>query len=82
MGDEGQRSLNAGMSLRRIRPVRELRESRAARTTRRIQIAHDHVIQQHIMQSARAQPPTDQMRVDIQARDFGQGGFQFDHQRR
>ena len=60
-----------------VRPVGELREARAARTTRRVKIAHDHVIEQNVVQSLRGEFRPAQMRVDIQNRHFGSAPLPF-----
>src|SRR5258707_266600 len=73
--EKRERFLDAGMRFLFRWPIGKLRETRAGGTARRIKIAHHHVIEQDVMESACAEPSTDQMRVDIEHRERGKGGF-------
>src|SRR5208282_5306712 len=57
------------VSLLLTRPIGELRQPRPARATCPVKVAHDHVVQEYIMQSARSQFRTAEMRVNIQDGD-------------
>ena len=49
-----------------------LGEARAVRTACHVKIAHHHVVEQHVMQSTSAEPPADEMDMDIEARHFAE----------
>src|SRR5258708_11232452 len=51
-------------------PLRILRQSRSGRTACGIEIADDHVIKKNVVKSPRAQPPTDQVRMNVEHGDF------------
>ena len=73
MRQERQNPLDAGMRLILRGPLRKLRQPSAIRAPRCIEITHHHVIKENVMQAARAQFAADQMGMDVEHRQFGQG---------
>src|SRR5262249_43605334 len=61
---------------------RILRQSCSAWTACGVQVAHDHVIKQYVVQPPRSKPAADEVGVDVQDWNFGKGMFQGADQRR
>src|SRR6185369_2513612 len=75
LGKEWQRFLDAGVGFLFGGPIGKLRQPGSGRTPCRKKIAHHHVVKQYVMQTARTEPPADQMRVNVEHWDFGEGSF-------
>ena len=58
-------------------PAGILRQPRSVRAPRRIEIADDHMVEQQVVQPARSELAADQVRVDVENRNFGQRPFEF-----
>ena len=56
----------------RVRPGGELRQARAVRAAGGVKVADHHVVEQNVVQPARAEFAADQMGVHVQHRHFGQ----------
>src|SRR5206468_1221042 len=61
-----QRFLDARLRFGRGGPRRKLREPRPRRTPGGVKVADYHVIEQHVVQTARAESSAHQVRMDVQ----------------
>ena len=70
--EEGDRLGQPRGRLGAVRPLGEHREARARRAARRVEIGHDHVVEQHVVQPLRAELRDGQVRVRVEHRDLAQ----------
>src|SRR6266404_2978139 len=73
--EEGQGFFDALSGLGLTRPAWILGQTRAARASRGVKVRDHHVVEQDVVQAARAEATTNQVRMDVQYRDLAQCFF-------
>ena len=58
-------------------PAGKLGQPSSVRAPRGIEVADDHMVEQHVVQPARSELAADQVGVDVENRNFGQRPFEF-----
>ena len=77
VAEVGQRLFNACVGFRGGGPSGVLRETGSGRASGRVKVADAHVVQEDVVETARAQSAADEVGMDVDDRHLGQRGFQF-----